>query len=66
VFPENADLSDITMAELASFCIRKMASLEARFVILCHRAQAAGIDTADLCGKLPSAEPDTRPMFTAN
>lgn len=46
--PEMTNLSGVTMAELASFCIHKLARLEARFIILCHRAQAAGIDCSDL------------------
>jgi hypothetical protein len=41
------------MAELASFCVQKMASLEARFIRLCWRAQAAGIDCSDLWGEHP-------------
>jgi hypothetical protein len=36
------------IAELASFCFKKLTSLEARFIVLCHRAQAAGIDCSDL------------------
>lgn len=44
-------------AELAQFCFKKVASLEARFVILCHRAQALGIDTEDIMGvKVVEAE----------
>ena len=37
-------------AELAEFCFRKLANLEARFVILCHRAEALGIETDDIRG----------------
>ena len=37
-------------AELAQFCFHKVASLEARFIILCHRAEALGIETADIMG----------------
>jgi hypothetical protein len=37
-------------AELAEFCFRKLAKLEARFVILCHRAEALGIQTDDIRG----------------
>lgn len=41
-------------AELAQFCFGKLASLEARFVILCHRAEALGIETGDIIGvKVP-------------
>ncbi len=36
------------ISELASFCFRKLASLEARFIILCHRAEQAGIPCSDL------------------
>jgi hypothetical protein len=36
--------------ELAQFCFNKLANLEARFVILCHRAEALGIDTEDIKG----------------
>lgn len=44
-------------AELAQFCFGKLANLEARFVILCHRAQALGIDTDDIKGeKVVAAE----------
>ena len=36
------------ITELATFCFRKLAKLEARFVILCERVKAAGIDCSDL------------------
>ncbi len=39
---------ELCYSELAAFCFRKVASLEARFVILCQRAQAAGIECEDL------------------
>lgn len=35
-------------AELVEFCFKKVANLEARFIILCHRAQAAGIPCEDI------------------
>lgn len=38
------------IADLAQFCFRKLASLEARFIILCHRAEAVGIETDDIRG----------------
>jgi hypothetical protein len=38
------------IADLAQFCFRKLASLEARFLILCHRAEALGIETNDIRG----------------
>lgn len=43
-------------AELAEFCFRRMTSLEARFIILCTRAQAAGIECSDLHGATASEE----------
>ncbi len=39
---------DQMYAELASFCFRKLANLEARFIILCERISVAGIDCRDL------------------
>ena len=36
------------LTELAEFCFKKLANLESRFMILCHRAEAAGIDCSDL------------------
>jgi hypothetical protein len=45
--PTRADL-ERRYSELAAFCFRKMASLEGRFLILCQRAQAVGIDCSDL------------------
>lgn len=47
------------IAELASFSINKLASLESRFIILCHRAKAAGIDCDDLCDGYVAVEPKT-------
>ena len=50
-------------AELAQFCFRKVANLEARFIILCHRAEALGIETADIMGGVvvdPEAGPPLR------
>ena len=45
-------------AELAQFCFHKLASLEARFIILCHRAEALGIETEDIMGgKVVNPEP---------
>ncbi len=45
-------------SELADFCFRKLMHLEARFVMLCHRAQAAGIDCEDLHDfRVVSADP---------
>ncbi|MGQ0814101.1 MAG: hypothetical protein ACT4O1_06505 [Gemmatimonadota bacterium] len=43
------------ITELATFCFRKLANLEARFIALCARAEAAGIDCRDL------REVDVRP-----
>ena len=36
--------------DLAGYCFHKLASLEARFIALCYRAQSAGIDCRDLMG----------------
>lgn len=50
-------------AELAQFCFGKLANLEARFVILCHRAEALGIETGDIMGGkavAPKAPPSIR------
>jgi hypothetical protein len=48
------------IAELATFCFRKIANLETRFIILCHRAESAGIDCADLRSpEAPSEEAGT-------
>lgn len=40
------------IAELATFCFHKLASLEARFITLCFRAQAVGVDCSDLMDRL--------------
>jgi hypothetical protein len=59
--------SELTIAELASFCIQKPAHLEARFIILCHRARAAGIECSDLWEQqLPRGSEDGPPLQLLN
>jgi len=55
VIHDNSDRLINNLEQLAAFCFQKLAGLEARFIILCHRAQAAGIDCSDLCGPHPAA-----------
>lgn len=45
---EIRELAETDVTELAAFCFRKLASLEAKFIILCHRAEKLGIDCSDL------------------
>lgn len=54
------------LAELASFCFRKLANLEARFIALCARAQAAGIDCADLQSPDPPGDEMRAPLSMVN
>ncbi|MGQ0561203.1 MAG: hypothetical protein ACT443_04940 [Gemmatimonadota bacterium] len=54
------------IAELASFCFRRLANLEARFSVLCQRAEALGIDCADLCSDDPVRPEDTAPLRVLN
>lgn len=49
------------IANLTSFCFRKLANLEARFIILCTRAEAAGIDCSDLHELEQLAEAEATP-----
>lgn len=55
MIPDNSDRLINNLEQLAAFCFQKLAGLEARFIILCHRAQAAGIDCSDLCSPHPTA-----------
>ena len=43
--------------DVATFCMNKLASLEASFTILCHRATKAGIECSDL--HVPVTEANT-------
>jgi hypothetical protein len=45
---EIRELAEADVTELAAFCFRKLASLEAKFIILCLRAEKLGIDCSDL------------------
>jgi hypothetical protein len=38
----------VELGEVLSFYMHKLASVESRLMILCHRAQAAGIECKDL------------------
>ena len=38
----------VELGEVLSFYMHKLASVESRFIILCHRVQAMGIDCNDL------------------
>jgi hypothetical protein len=46
---ESNDEVTASIKEFMAFYLRKLAGLEARFVVLCHRAQEIGIDCSDLC-----------------
>lgn len=48
MIPDSPEDYDVSPVEIATFCFHKLAALEARFILLCHRAQAAGIDCTDL------------------
>jgi hypothetical protein len=55
------------IAELAGFCFHKLANLESRFIILCHRAKALGLDCDDLCnGIVVSETQSTEPLPILN
>jgi hypothetical protein len=55
------------LAELASFCFHKLANLESRFIILCHRAKVVGIDCDDLCnGYVVAEDNSTEPLRILN
>lgn len=55
------------IAELAGFCFHKLANLESRFIVLCHRAKAVGIDCDDLCnGFVISDNGSTEPLRMTN
>ncbi|MGQ0563241.1 MAG: hypothetical protein ACT443_15380 [Gemmatimonadota bacterium] len=55
------------ITELATFCFRKVANLEARFIVLCHRAQAAGIECLDLCeGYVATEQEPDEPLRVVN
>jgi hypothetical protein len=45
---EIKELAAADVTEMAAFCFRKLAALEAKFITLCHRAQKVGIDCSDL------------------
>lgn len=42
------EMLEAVYGEGTAFCVRRLASLEAKFIVLCHRAAAAGIDCKDL------------------
>jgi hypothetical protein len=53
--------------ELARFCFQKLANLESRFIILCHRAKALGIDCDDLSDvKVSEPEEPAKPLRVVN
>ena len=45
---EIKQLAETDVIEMTAFCFRKLASLEAKFILLCHRAEKLGIDCSDL------------------
>jgi hypothetical protein len=47
---EIRELAAADVTEMAAFCFRKLAALEARFIALCHRAEKLGIECSDLMG----------------
>jgi len=57
---------EVDPGEAAAFCMRKLAELEARFIILCHRAEQAGIDCTDLHPPVTEIEPAGREAHAAN
>ena len=61
------ELYEKRIAELATFCFQKVANLESRFIILCHRAKTVGIDCDDLCnGHVVAENSSTAPSRMSN
>lgn len=53
----NRDHEIDNLEEIAAYCFRRLAALEARFIILCHRASAVGIECTDLCADVTVETP---------